>query len=151
MSFQHSPPGVPKTEIIAALPQGSNDSNNFVKEMEASSEAAARSSNGRFVNFCVDGVSAESRHVWMALCLFLSCKSNHTGSTDPNHNMKSWRYQIVAGGGIFGCTVGWYMVDSDLLRLAGVSMNLLRPQDFASDLMVLKLFSTDTMRSDAKS
>ena len=41
--------------------------------------------------------------------------------------------------------MGWYMVGADLLRLAGVSMNLLRPQDFASYLIVLKLFSTDTM------
>ena len=90
MSFQHSPAGVPKTEIVAALPQGNNDLNDFVKEMEASSEAAARSGNGRFLNFCVDGVSAESWHVWMALCLFLSCKLSHTGSTNTNHNMKSW-------------------------------------------------------------
>ena len=84
MSFQHSPAGVPKTEIVATLPQGNSDSNDFVKEMEASSEAAARSGNGRCLNFCIDGVSAESRYVWMALCLFLSCESNHTGSTDPS-------------------------------------------------------------------
>ena len=72
MSFQHSPTGVPGTEIVAALPQGNNDSNDFVKEIEVLSELEAGSGNGRFINFCVDRVSAESWHVMLALCLYVS-------------------------------------------------------------------------------
>ena len=37
------------------------------------------------------------------------------------------------------------MIDAYLLRLAGVSMELLRPKDFASDLLPLRLFSLDTI------
>jgi hypothetical protein len=73
----------------------------------------------------------------MAICSFLSSKMNHLGATDPNHNMKSWRYQAVAGGGKEGKTVGGFMLDADHLRLAGVSADLWRPKDFASDLLVL--------------
>ena len=146
MSFQNSPPGVPPTEIVASRPQGNNDSNDFIKDMEVSAVSASRSGQGRFVNFSVDGVLVESRHVWSALCDFLSCKSNHTGPTDANHNMKSWRYQVISGGGTVGNTIEMYVIDADLLRLAGVSINLWRPSDFSSDLLVLKLVSMDTIQ-----
>ena len=113
--------------------------------MEESAVVASRSGRGRFANYTVDGVSCESRHVMRTICEFLSCQINHLGSTDPNHNMKSWRYQIVAGGGTVGRSIGRYVLDADLLRLAGVSMDLWRPNDFASDLLVLKLVSVKTI------
>jgi len=147
MSFQHSPPGVPPTEIVAALPQSNNESNDFIVSMETAAMAASRSGLARFTNFCVDGVSVEARHVMLAICLFLSEKANHLGSTDPNHNMKSWRYQVVAGGGTEGNTVGKFMLDADHLRLSGVSTDLWRPKDFASDLLVLRLLSAKTIKA----
>jgi len=111
MSFQHSPPGISPTEVIAARPQGNNESNDFIKMMEVAAVSVSRTGRGRFVNFSVDGVSVESWHVWSALCEFLSCKANHTGTTDPNHNMKSWRHQLTAGGGCVGKTIGMYVID----------------------------------------
>eukprot|EP00957_Ditylum_brightwellii_P097946 7459927-Ditylum_brightwellii.AAC.1 len=51
--------------------------------------------NRRLVTFTVDAVSAESQHVWMAICCFLSCKINHTGTTDPNHNAKPCCTQLI--------------------------------------------------------
>ena len=80
------------------------------------------------------------------LCNFLSGSINHSGATDPNHNTKSWRYQIIADGGTVGCTLDQYMVDAYLLRLVGISMELIRSNDFASDLLPLKIFSTDTIQ-----
>ena len=145
MSFQGTPPGVSPFEVVAVRPQSNNESNDFIKEMESLAVAASKSGRGRFANYTVDGVSCESRHVMRTICEFLSGEINHLGATDPNHNMKSWRYQIVAGGGTLGCTIGRYMVDADLLRLAGVSMDLWRPNDFASDLLVLKLVSLKTI------
>ena len=61
--------------------------------------------------------------------------------------MKSWQYQIVAGGRTLGITIGSYVIDTDLLRLVGVSMYLWRPNDFASDLLVLKLMSVKTIKT----
>jgi len=123
MSFQSSPDGVPVYEIVAARPQSNNESNDFVKDMEKAASAAMALTGvhgSSFLNTAVDGVSCESRNVQESTCDFLSCKSNHTGTTDPNHNCKSWRYQIVAGGDSTGCTIGRFVIDVGLLRLSDV-------------------------------
>ena len=149
MSFQSSPNGVAIYEIVAARPQSNNESNDFVKDMEAAASSAMISAGvygSSFLNFAVDGASCESRHVCLSLCHFLSCKSNHTGSTDPNHNCKSWRYQVVALGDLVGCTIGKFALDIGLLRLSQVSMYLIRPVDFASDQLVLQLYSNTTLQ-----
>jgi hypothetical protein len=51
MSFQHSPPGVPPTEIVAARPQGNNNSNDFIIAMELCAQVASRSGLARFAKF----------------------------------------------------------------------------------------------------
>lgn len=58
--------------------------------------------------------------------------------------MKSWRYQII--GGSCDATIGLYVIDASMLQLAGVSKDLWRPADFASDLLVLKLASFKTIQ-----
>ena len=80
------------------------------------------------------------------ICTFLSCSENHTGTTDTNHNAKSWQYQIISGGGTVGATIGRYMVDAYLIRTAGVAMDEWRPNDFAEDLPVLKLSYFETIQ-----
>ena len=47
----------------------------------------------------------------------------------------------MTGRDLCGVTIGSYVVDTDLLRLVGLSMDLWRPNDFASYLLVLKLVS----------
>ena len=147
LTFQGSPSGVPISELVAARPQSNNESNDFIKEIElAASAAVSRNGRARFSNIAVDGVSCESVHVWRMICSFLSCLANHIGTTDPNHNGKSCRYQILAGGGTEGAIIGHFMVDSYLLRVAGVSNDLIRPNDFASDLLVTRLAAFDTIQ-----
>ena len=143
MTFQSTPDGVPPTEIVAARPQSNNESNKFVQDIELAVSLALQSVKS-FISFAVDGVSCESRHVWKALCDFLACKSNHVGSTDNNHNVKSWRYQVIAGSGTQGCTIGQLMIDSYTLR-EFVSVDIYCPSDFASDRLVLQLCSYDTI------
>ena len=147
MSFQDSPSGVSPTEIVASRPQSNNDSNDFIKAMEmAASSAASSSASGAtsFVNYAVDGVSVEQKSVWHTECDFLSCRSNHLGSTDNNHNIKSWRYQIIGGSDKQGCTIGRYMIDSYYLR-QHVAIETWLPSDFANDLLVLRLTSYETI------
>ena len=96
MSFQDTPSGVPTMEVVAGRPQSNNKSNDFIKDMEYATSATSVKAGGRFANFTVDGVSCESAHVWLTICKFLSSECNHLGSTDPNHNGNSWRYQIIA-------------------------------------------------------
>lgn len=147
MTFQRTPAGVSPTELVAAHAQSNNESNAFIIDMERSAALAVQVSGAgvkNFTNFAVDGVSCESKHVWTSLCNFLSLEVNHVGSTDTNHNIKSWRYQIIAGSGTQGCIIGKLMIDSYTLR-AYVSMDIWCPSDFASDRLVLSLCSYETI------
>ena len=136
MTFQLTVPGLPPTEVVAARPQSNNESNNFIIDMEYASARAIALTGihpSSFLNYAVDGVSCESRHVWKSICDFLTCKKNHLGTTDTNHNMKSWRHQIIGSGGEVGISIGRLMIDTGLLHLSGISQELIRPKDFASD------------------
>jgi len=153
MSFQSTEKGVAPSIVVAARPQSNNETSNFVQAMELAASKAAKelaasepagATNYRFAGFAVDGVSVEGEDVRRSICDFLSSKCNHVGYTDTNHNMKSWRYQIVGGSCVV--TIGKYVVDADLLRIAEVPRELWRPTDFASDLLVLKLVSYQTVK-----
>ena len=70
-------------------------------------------------------------------------KASHTDITDPHHNFKIFWYHIIGGS---GCTfIGIYKIDTHLLIISHVSINLWRIIDYASDLLVLKLALYDTL------
>ena len=58
--------------------------------------------------------------------------------------MKKGRYQYLIGGNSVK-TIGDTLVDRGLLKAAGVSQDLQRVKNFASDLLVLKLASASTV------
>ena len=91
LTFQSSLSGVSISKLVAARHQSNNESNDFIKEIELEASASmSRNKQARFSNIAVDGVSCESNHVWRMVCTFLLYKANHTGTTDMNHNGKSW-------------------------------------------------------------
>jgi len=140
-------------EVVAARPQSNNETNEFIKDMESAATEAIQSL-GRgtmsFTGYAVDGVSGESKHVCHSICVYISKRSNHTGSTDNNHNVKSWHGQVITGAGTQGCTIGLFMIDLYTPR-AHVSINIWLPGDFASYLLVLHLtfYSTIQRLSEA--
>ena len=69
--------------------------------------------------------------------------SNTVSMTDCNHAAKNIRSQLVLGTTIV--TGGDAAFDVGILRLAGVSSELYRVEDYASDVVVLKLCSSDTV------
>ena len=71
------------------------------------------------------------------------------GATDANHNAKSARYQIIAAGGTEGASLGRHVLDTYLLRLAKISVSMYRPDDFASDRLLLDLVSFQTINKIA--
>ena len=119
-------------EVVAGKTQSNNKSNHFIKDMESSASAASVNSEVRFANFTVDGVFCESAHVWLTICKFLYSECNHIGSTNSNHNGKSWRYQNIASGRDESVLLGIYMIDTYTFRLeklpweSSVQMILLR-------------------------
>ena len=63
--------------------------------------------------------------------------------TDCNHATKNLRSQLVLGSSIV--TGGHVAFDVSVVELVGVSLELYRVDDYASDVIVLKLCSSDTI------
>ena len=95
------------------------------------------------VSVSADGVGCDNKWVCRQLILFLEGRSRHTGIVDTNHNEKNGRYQRIGGSSVKW--LGGHIVDPDMLRRAGVSEDLWRIKDFASDLLVLRLYSVETI------
>ena len=83
----------------------------------------------------------ESKDVMTGLCDFLSGKRNNSATTDNKHNVKADRYQVVGGGDRRVATIGNSFLDADIIRQAGVSPELYRPKDYASDKKVEDLLA----------
>ena len=126
-------------KFVAGRPQSNNESKYLIKDMESAASTSSIKAGGRFSNFTVDGVSCESAHVWFTICKFFSSECNHLGSTNPNHNGKSWRYQIIASGGDDSEFLGSHMFDTYIFRLENIDMGISQPNDFASDRILLEL------------
>ncbi len=75
---------------------------------------------------------------------YLDGKINYVALPDTNHNVKNSRYQLI--GGSSPASIGAYVFDPALIRLAKVNQKLWRVQDFASNAVVLKLASVDTIQ-----
>ena len=58
--------------------------------------------------------------------------------------MKSMQYQLV--GGSCAVTIGKCVVDAEILRQSGVSAEIWCLTDFASDILVLKLVSCESIQ-----
>lgn len=54
---------------------------------------------------------------------FLRNEISHSAHTDTNHNMKNGRYQYIISGNSVK-TVGKTLIDTGLLKSAGVSQDL---------------------------
>ena len=98
-----------------------------------------------FTNFTVDGVSADSQDAMTTVCKFLDGQARFIGSVDYKHNAKSDRYQLIGGSSV--TMIGEHIIDCDLLRQAGVSKDLWRVCDYASDKLTASLFSYRTLKN----
>lgn len=119
--------------VIAARPETKNLVSDFASAIV---NVAAASTKGTLVSASFDGLDAPEVRTMMRD--FLEGNSSIVGTTDANHNIKNFRYQLIGapgGGGV--TTIGDYAIDTGLLQLAGVHHELYRVKDYASDLLVL--------------
>ena len=73
----------------------------------------------------------------------MNVTSGTVAMTDCNHAAKNIRSQLVLGSEVV--TGGNAIFDIGLLCLAGVAVELYRVSDYASDVLILKLCSSDTI------
>lgn len=145
VSFQNTPVGMCPYLVVAGNAQTVNESNLFGKRMVTLSQEVTKSiRNSAVLNQTTDGVSCEVQWNMQTLLDYLDGLTNVCSLPDPNHNAKCCRFQLV-GGSCAAC-IGNYVVDPFLLQEAGVAKELYRPQDYASDAVVLRLCSHDTLK-----
>ena len=89
------------------------------------------------ISIAFDGLATETNFIRSNLLAFVKGTSNTVAVTDCNHAAKNMRSQLVLGSSIV--TGGKAVFDVGLFRLAGVSPELYRVDDYASDVIVLKL------------
>ena len=109
----------------------------------ACQEAATQDGNAALLNEATDGVSCETENNKTITLSYLRGDKNYLGLTDNHHNIKNGRGQAVSGSS--ASSIGHFVVDPWLLKLAGVSKELYRIIDWANDAIVLKLCSPSTI------
>jgi len=97
------------------------------------------------VNALLKGLSTKSKFVTKHLINFLLGKTSSPIITNPNHNMKNLRYQVLGGSDVVTC--GTSVINPQLLCDVGIPEPLYRVIDWASDKVVLQLVSSDTLMS----
>ena len=141
LSVQNCIEGISPFKMIAARPQATNevadDYNNAMLHSVDDIE------NVFCISMAFDGLAAETQFIRKNLISFMNGNSGTVTMTDCNHAAKNIRSQLVLGSEVV--TGGNAIFDVGLLRLAGVPVDLYRVSDYASDVLVLKLCSSDTI------
>ncbi len=106
--------------------------------------ATIEDGNSIMLNTTTDRVSTEVKWNKEVTLDYINGKINYVLLLDTNHNVKNSRYQLI--GGSSPVSIGAYIFDPMLIRLAKVSQKLWRVEDFASDALLLKLASADTIQ-----
>jgi hypothetical protein len=145
LTFQYAPRGICPTFILCGRPQTTNEVNDFNEVViKSCAEFCSMRRSVKLVSCAVDGVSSDSEFVRSSICQFFDGIINHPAQTDTNHNHKNLKYQVFSGGSC--CSgIGNYVFDQGLLPLSGIPVELYRSGDFASDLLVLRLASFNTI------
>ena len=134
--------------VLAGQPQTINMVSQFNQQIttwvtEACKERSKKGKVTHLASTAADGVGCDNEWVVCQMRLFLKGKGCHVGLIDTNHNQKNFRYQFLGGSCVVW--IGWYLFDVELFRIADVSMLYWRIKDFASDLLVLRLASYETV------
>ena len=144
VTLQQVTKGICPYLTLCGHPQTCNKESSFNNNVvTALTKNCRKEKDMELLNIAFDGVSCNADFVCYELFKFMEGKSIHLGITDTNHNFNNFRYQIIGG---YGCAIiGKCIIDPELLCLADVNKDLWRINDYASDFLVLKLASYDTL------
>ena len=133
--------GVSPFKILSARPQSTNEfSDDYNYDIIHSVSCLT---NFHCVSIAFDGVSTETNFIQTNLIAFMKVNNSTVAMTDCNHAAKNLISQLVLGSSVV--TGGDAAFDVSVLQLAGISSELYRVDDYASDVIVLKLCSCDTI------
>jgi hypothetical protein len=147
VSAQTCRQGVCPFAVIVGRPQTNNEKSDFNDRIFewATDFANGQHNNATFLSVAVDGLGTESVFVRKTITNFLDGDCDSSALVDSNHNMKSFRYQFIGGPAKHAVCLGCCVMDAGLLLDAGIPEQLWRITDWASDLLVLRLASGETI------
>ena len=100
----------------------------------AASKIANDYKNITFTNFATDSVSVETQDMINTIFKFLDRKIFFLCIVDNKYNVKNHRYQYIGSSNV--ASLGYSIVDINLLLQANVSKDLISVKDFFSDKKV---------------
>jgi len=144
LSFQGTPPKMCPYIMLAGLPQKVNENNDFGQlVVDACLIVEKDDGNVVLLNQTTDGVSCEVQWNLKVARRYLLGEINYMSFPDTNHNVKNLRYQLVGGASV--AAIGRFVLDPWLVVKGGVTKELFRVSDYASDALPLRLASYDTI------
>ena len=144
VTIQDPGPGQSPYFVIGGQPQGINAVTSFNDRVTRTCLKVCHQLDSiSLISVAADGVGCDAKFIRKQLILFLGGKVNHVGLVDTNHNYKNLRYQVIGGSSVL--IMGDYVIDPQMLSMGGVAKEIWRPTDWASDLLVLRLNSADTI------
>jgi hypothetical protein len=138
ITVQSCTKGTRVSYALCARAQGKNeqsDFNNLV--LDTLNEYCIANDSAVLLNSANDGVSCDSAFVRTSTHNFLAGETGWLGITDPNHNNKNFRYQVIGGSSV--ASIGKYVIDADMLRVAGVPLRRWKIEDLSSLSLVALL------------
>ena len=144
MTIQAPGDGLSPYVVVAAQPQSLNAVTDFNQNVTNVILDYCKRTNGvaSLASVAADGVGCDAAWIKGELVRFLEGKQSHVALVDPNHNGKNLRYLIIGGSCVV--VLGNHVIDPEMLRLAGIPMEIWRVKDWASDRVVLELCSLNT-------
>ena len=151
LSFQDLNEDVSPYFPICGRPQTTNapsDMTEFCCEicLEASKILASKGLHCLFVNTCNDAVNSDIMVTINTLLGYMNGEKQYVATLDLNHVIKALRYHCLTSCNRVVC-IGKHFIDVGLLDACNVPSELIRFTDWASDVIVLRLISYDTVCS----
>lgn len=141
LSTQNSRNGLSPFKILCVHPQSSNAvSEEYNNAIFCSVDGIK---NVQSVSIAFDGLASEGKFIHKHLISFMNGTSQTLAMTNCNHVAKNMHLQLVLGSTMIIGGKGFFNVG--ILMLTGVTQELYCVNDYASDVAVLKLCSSETI------
>ena len=111
--------------------------------VEACEISAMKDGNSVLLNESTDGVTYEVQFNKTLTLLYLDGGKKYLSMPDSNHNSKNCQGQMVSGTS--AASIGIFVVDPWMLKMANVSKELYLIKDWASNAAALHLASSKTV------
>ena len=138
VSFQDTPKGMPQYFALGVHPQNTNEKNQFsLMVLEAFEMSAMKYRNAVLMNDSTDGVACEVQFNKPLTISHLNVGKKYLSMTNSNNKSKNRQGHMVSG--ISAASIGNFVVDLWMLKVANFAKEFYRIEDWDSSAAGLRL------------